>query len=56
MIVVCAQWQSELMTALQGDFEEELRRMSVVRVFDRPKLPVEDYRARSAAAIRAEDE
>jgi hypothetical protein len=34
MIVVCAQWQSEIMTVLQGDFEEELRRMSV----DRPLL------------------
>jgi hypothetical protein len=39
MIVVCAQWQSEIMAVLQGDFEEELRRMSVDRSFDRPKLP-----------------
>jgi len=38
MIVVCAQWQIEIMTVLQGDFEEELRRMSVDRPFDRPKL------------------
>jgi hypothetical protein len=38
MIVVCVQWQSEIMTVLQGDFEEELRRMSVDRPFDRPKL------------------
>jgi hypothetical protein len=38
MIVVCAQWQSEIMTVLQGDFEEELRRMAVDRPFDRPKL------------------
>jgi hypothetical protein len=37
MIVVCAQWQSEVMTVLQGDFEEELRRMSVDRAFDRSK-------------------
>jgi hypothetical protein len=29
MIVVYAQWHSEIMTVLQGDFEEELRRMSV---------------------------
>jgi hypothetical protein len=39
MIVVCAQWQSEVMAVLQGDFEEELRRMSVDRSFDRPRLP-----------------
>jgi hypothetical protein len=38
MIVVCAQWQSELMTILQGDFEEELRRMSLDRGFDPRKL------------------
>jgi hypothetical protein len=38
MIVVCAQWQSEVMTVLQGDFEEELRRMSVDRPFYRPRL------------------
>jgi hypothetical protein len=38
MIVVCVQWQSEIMTVLQGDFEEELRRMSVDRPFDRPEL------------------
>ncbi len=36
MIVVSAQWQSEVMTVLQGDFEEELRRMSVDRGIDRP--------------------
>jgi hypothetical protein len=36
MIVVSAQWQSEVMTVLQGDFEEELRRMSVDRGYDRP--------------------
>jgi len=35
MIVVCAQWQSEIMAVLQGDFEEELRRVSVDRAFDR---------------------
>jgi hypothetical protein len=38
MIVVCAQWQSELMTVRQGDFEEELRRMSLDRGFDSRKL------------------
>jgi hypothetical protein len=38
MIVVCVQWQSEIMTVLQGDFEEELRRMSVDRAFDRPEF------------------
>jgi hypothetical protein len=38
MIVVCAQWQSEVMTVLQGDFEEELRRMSVDRPVEGPGL------------------
>jgi hypothetical protein len=68
MIMVCAQWQSEVMTILQGDFEEELRRMSVVRDFDPPRLPetrvpganVSSGRsstiAPSTAAIQVEDE
>jgi hypothetical protein len=38
MIMVFTQWQSEIMTILQGDFEEELRRMSVNRAFDHPTL------------------
>jgi len=38
MIMVYAQWQSEIMTVLQGDFEEEPRGVSVDRAFDRPNL------------------
>ena len=34
MIEVWAQWQSEFMTVLLGDFEEELRRMPKFRDFD----------------------
>jgi hypothetical protein len=37
MIVVCAQWQGEVMADLQGDFEEELRRMSVERACHPPQ-------------------
>lgn len=37
MIAVYAQWQSEIMAALQGDFEEELRRISVDPPFHRPR-------------------
>jgi hypothetical protein len=37
MIVVYAQWHSEIMAVLQGDFEEELRCMSVDRGVDRRK-------------------
>jgi hypothetical protein len=38
MIAVYAQWQREIMAALQGDFEEELQRMSIDRPIDRPRL------------------
>jgi len=56
MIVVCAQWQSEVMTVLQGDFEEELRRMSLDRCFDRPAqacLPLGMKRSAREPAITA---
>jgi hypothetical protein len=36
--MVSPQWQSEFMTVLQGDFEEELRRMSLDRGFGPRKL------------------
>jgi hypothetical protein len=36
MIVVWEQWQSEFMTVLLGDFEEELRRMPMDQDFTRP--------------------